>query len=180
MTTRSWTETIGNTVLYSGLDSTAYLNWLSERPLADDHLLSTFLHEYTHKWTFNSLVGNALAHVELRIAAFTRWFPDGRSVWARDYAAFRCLSAFYRPLAEGLAQFAEFDLQVAKTDFKLGTPVTAANLCFAGEGQTAASFSFARLRHAAGLLERKGSLYLHDFEVREGYLRLWLTAIFRR
>lgn len=168
---RSWTDTIGNAIFFHGLDSVEYLKWLNERSFKASHLVAPFLHEFAHHWCFSSRVGNALAFTELRVHALSGRDPTLRLLCARDHVAVSCLSALLRPIAEGLALFAEFDLEPSRTGFRHGTPLTAAELCFAVEsGEPFSEVMWAEFRRDAAHLDRKASIYLHDFEVREGYL----------
>ena len=67
--------------------------------------LANFLHEWTHRWCFQSLVGSALALLRMRAAC--REFRD-RSAFD-DYVRCMTASTILEPVAEGLALFAEFD-----------------------------------------------------------------------
>ncbi len=169
---RNWTETLGNTIFFEGLDSTSYFLWLDDRMKQPPPLIAPFLHEFTHHWCFCSLVGNVMAFAELRLHALSGRAPAARGVCARDHLALACLSNLLRPIAEGMALFAEFDLDAAPGESNLGTPMTAASLCFAQEnGGPFHEMMLQGLRRSADHIDRKASaVYLGDFEIREGYL----------
>jgi hypothetical protein len=141
------------------------------RSMKTAYLVAPFLHEFTHHWCFSSLVGNALAFTELRVNALSGRLPQFRPLCARDYLAVNCLSALLRPIAEGMALFAEFDLEPSEWEFKSGTPLTAAELCFSAEsGEPFSKLMWAQFRRDAAHIDRKASIYLNDFETQEGYL----------
>jgi len=74
-------------------------------------MLQPFMHEVTHHWCFRGAVGNTLAAMNLR-SCETAVFGGGPEEFARgvgDHLDFRAIMEFLRPLAEGMALFAEFD-----------------------------------------------------------------------
>ncbi|MBG0564661.1 hypothetical protein [Actinoplanes aureus] len=168
---RNWTDSTTNDIFYDGLDAAGYLRWLGDRSLGDQHLLPQFLHEFTHHWCFQSLVGSTLALAELRLTTLTAAYPDGRSIWARDLLGHRYLSHLMRPLGEGMAQLAEFDLRPMGDEFHPATPLGVASLCFSvTHDHIFRSTMMQFLRNSPAVLERKASLYLRPFEVNDGYL----------
>src|SRR5260370_14841734 len=79
----------------------------------DPEVLPTLLHEVCHHWCFHSPVAAAVSVAHLnatRVLAAPRTptFDDEIHV-ARLYARAQALSVLLRPIAEGLALFAEFD-----------------------------------------------------------------------
>ena len=174
---RSWTDISTNSIFYHGLDAASYMRWLAQKDLNSDHLVPQFLHEFTHHWCFQSSVGATLALTELRLNTFMEAYPDGRSIWARDLVAHRCLSRLFSPLAEGLAQLAEFDLTHIDESFNAATPLGVASLCFSqGSEDVFRSWMVQALRRSPEVLERKASLYLKAFEVDDGYLPGYMAA----
>ena len=171
---RSWTESIVNTIFFAGFDSIEYLQWLSEREQrrSEEHLVPSFLHEFTHHWCFNSSVGNAVAFTELRLHFLSGRFPELRGYCARMSLTLSTLEMLLGPIAEGIALFAEFDLEPAPDAAqKLGTPLTAAEMCFARtSGPFFSKIMLAVMRRSPEFVDRKASIYLNDFEVGEGYL----------
>ena len=174
---RSWTDATTNSVVFRGLDAPAYFRWLSNRDLRDAHLVGSFLHEFTHHWCNRTLLGTTLALMELRLAVFTPSFPDGRAIWARDYVAHQTITNLLRPVAEGLAQMAEYDLTHLDQSARTGTPLAAATLCFGvSPDDHLRHYMLQNLRHSDELLNRKASLYLKKFEVEDGYLPGYMSV----
>lgn len=177
LTARSSTDPVTNSVLFNGLDATTYLSWLGDRNLGASQLVPQFLHEFTHHWCFQTLLGATLALTDLHLKVFTESYPDGRPIWARNLVAHRYISTLLRPLAEGLAQLSEFDLTTKNREFNSYTPLGVASLCFSvSGGEQFRYFMIQNLRHSPELLERKSSLYLRKFEVDEGYLPGYMTV----
>jgi hypothetical protein len=75
--------------------------------------LQSLLHEMTHHWTFHSIVGGALALMQMHCARDTpEFYPDARNR-QRTFDYMVTLNGFLRlirPLSEGLALFAEYDM----------------------------------------------------------------------
>jgi hypothetical protein len=177
MGSRSWTDATTNSIVFQGLSSPDYLRWLARRDLTQSHLVGPFLHEFTHHWCYRSLLGAALAMTELRLNLFAEAYPEGRPIWARDFVASRTLINLLRPLSEGLAQIAEYDLTHTDANAHMATPLGASVLCFglgADDRLRHAMLQF--LRHSTELMERKASLYLKKFEVEDGYLPGYMAA----
>jgi len=174
---RSWTDATTNNVVFRGLDAPAYFRWLSNRDLSDSHLVGSFLHEFTHHWCNRTLLGATLALLELRLAVFTPSFPGGRAIWARDYIAHQTITNLLRPVSEGLAQMAEYDLTHLDRNARTGTPLAAATLCFGvSPDDLFRQQMLQTLRHSDELLNRKASLYLKKFEVEDGYLPGYMSV----
>ena len=175
---------MGNTIFFEGIDSIRYFNWLADRNW-DTPLVAPFLHEFTHRWCFASLLGDTLAFGELRTFAMSGRLPEYRSFCAQEYLGRGIISGLLRPIAEGLALFSEYDLAPDDGDLKLGTPLTASDVCFVnGSGHLFSRFALMKIRRDPEFIDRKASLYLHDFEVQEGYLPgylfvKWLFALMK-
>ena len=122
-TNRSWTDPVSNRMLLHELNlRTEIPRITSGRPLPLDTLQS-FLHEATHQWCFSAPVGKALALLTIR-ARSRAWFRLGskatksphsespeectRNLFA-DVVRAEIASELLRPLAEGMALYAEFD-----------------------------------------------------------------------
>jgi hypothetical protein len=81
-------------------------------------LLSPFVHELVHHWCFHSPVGLALAHLQLRARREILLLAEPREESKFDHAfniledvsRYEAVVTLMRPLAEGMALFAEFDL----------------------------------------------------------------------
>ena len=80
-------------------------------------MLQPFMHEITHHWCFRGAVGNVLAAMNLR-SCETAIFGGDASEFIRavgDHLDFRAIMEFLRPLAEGMALFAEFDTRPGRS-----------------------------------------------------------------
>src|SRR5687767_4294217 len=111
---QAWTDLISNvTSLEPRLtndDPSPWLGWGTAGP----ERLGVFLHEATHHWCFLSPVGFALAGMAMRSRQkMLRYLeqPDASATRAltADIGRVNATVAFLRPMAEGLALFAEFD-----------------------------------------------------------------------
>ena len=76
---------------------------------------SSFIHEATHHWCFLSPVGTALSLLYLSVARNAlRWAVTGSEAKLNraldDLLTFQVAVSWLRPLSEGLAQFAEYDV----------------------------------------------------------------------
>jgi hypothetical protein len=91
-------------------------------------------------------------------------------LWARDFIVSYAAQRLFRPLAEGIAQFAEFDTWNSAQPYRFGTPISAFDLCFARPGGAVTEPLLAMMRQSESLLRRKASLYAKPFETEEGYL----------
>src|SRR5262245_24230591 len=157
---RSYVDPATNAMLVSDLDPASYLAWLKGRPVAGSKLLANFLHEWTHRWCFDSRLGAALALLRLRAGCRTL---QGKSAFD-DYV--RCMTGtvMLEPLAEGLALFAEFDAYPGESSWMSQT-LCAASIFFSPaldmEGRVMLLLEglLQRLRRDPELLERKAGIY---------------------
>jgi hypothetical protein len=117
---RSLTEYITNQTVLSSTELEAVLPKLlqPEEPLPLS-ILPTFLHEATHHWCFSSRVGTALSVLAMRgrlralqatEATNRREREDLEIDAAEDLTRAEVTRELLKPLAEGLATFAEFDV----------------------------------------------------------------------
>jgi hypothetical protein len=112
----SWTDPVTN---YTLLPPTGPFDFRSllQRELYNFKLWPTFLHEATHHWCFSSPVGTALALIKLRALRQAHLLPLHHhgdrdrllDAIADDLMRYEAAIDILRPLAEGLALFAEFD-----------------------------------------------------------------------
>jgi hypothetical protein len=164
-----------------------------------ERLIPAFLHEATHHWCYNSPVGLALTTLQLRIhrAAATAKLEnrsDAISTLAQLLTRYETAVAFLRPLDEGMALFAEFDLKTRQESKSWSEPIALAAQFFAKPGFSAenpelfivgwAQLVFQRMRLGQSSIERKvdvlgGPLRCDGDAYLPGYLlvrRLWLEA----
>jgi hypothetical protein len=130
---RSTTDPVTNTTVLSGFDTERYLAWLYNRKVEVNDILPTFLHEVTHHWCFDSIVGAtiALLHMRARQTAFLTGCKSSNN-WLKvleDLIRVDAAVELLQPLAEGLAQFAEYDAQPGKSNY-ISTPLLSALFCF--------------------------------------------------
>ena len=126
---RSWTDLITNLTHLSAArvdeDFDALMGWGSLPP----KLLPGFLHELTHHWCFLSPVGFTLATLQLRARRACYLLAKGTGdtvalserLWV-DLSRYETVTTMLRPLAEGLALFAEFDAMSGSNSEILSTP----------------------------------------------------------
>ena len=107
-----------------------YVALLEERDLPID-MFSSFIHEATHHWCFVSPVGTALALLYLSVAKNAlRWIvhddESGLEQGLDDLCTFDVAVSWLRPLSEGLAQFAEYDVVPPTHESLMSPPLFAA------------------------------------------------------
>lgn len=184
---RSWTDAITNATVFAGFNSLQYLNWLENRPASVNCALPQFLHEATHHWCFHSVVGNAIALLRMRARrACSPDSPIAATHLQEDIVRYEAATTMMRPISEGLALFAEFDLRLGASRVISGTL-----------GSTLNCFGFAAVEHAQSLeqhmeravhvllfqmrsqsqfIERKAHLFAHPHECGEGYLAGYMSV----
>ena len=186
---RSWTDAITNATLFAGFDSLQYLNWLENRPASVNDALPQFLHEATHHWCFDSIVGNAMAL--LRMRARRACAPDSSNPIAalhlqEDIVRYEAATTMMRPISEGLALFAEFDLRLGPSQVISATLGSALN-CFgfaADERARSLEQHMERAVHQLLLqtrsqwqfIERKAHVFAHPYECGEGHLAGYMAV----
>lgn len=122
---RNWTDPISNWTAVSGGQPFRDLQWFTVRGRLPNPLFGPFVHELTHHWCFHSPVGAALAYLHQRANRCARHvsgldprsdeFHYGADSIVDDLTRIEIALKLMRPLAEGLAQFAEFDVQIGNS-----------------------------------------------------------------
>jgi hypothetical protein len=107
------TDLVSNHTVFT--DPRCYAGMLRNESLPAQ-TFSSFIHEATHHWCFISPVGTALSLLYLSVAMRAlRWGVLGneaeRNQTLDDLCTFKIAVDWLRPLNEGLAQFAEYDVQ---------------------------------------------------------------------
>src|SRR5262249_31414932 len=133
MAERSTIDLLTNHTIFSSDDLRNNLpELLTPEGTLPNELLPTFLHEATHHWCFTSPVGTAIATLGLRgrVSAFRAMeasTPQEAKNWdvraADDIARAEVASLLMRPLAEGMATFAEFDLNISRRSQAVPPPL---------------------------------------------------------
>jgi hypothetical protein len=132
---RSWTDPFSGTVYLAGVDLAANLKQIVQvgRPL--NNWLPSFLHEGMHHWCCNSAVGQTIAMLEararVRLAEFVENENDTQlmKLVLEDLIRAETVLRLYRPLAEGLALFMEFDAVPGQSE-NLSVPMLLAHQFF--------------------------------------------------
>jgi hypothetical protein len=101
-------DLVSNTVVLEEIDFVTHYAKISSQSFPQ-HALGPAVHELTHHWCFNSPVGSTLAllKLEIRHAIFTG--TSQRDVFDPLWRL-RIATQILRPIAEGLALFAELDM----------------------------------------------------------------------
>jgi hypothetical protein len=112
---RSWTDSATNTTLISKMQLEQCMRRLLVNGKTPSYYRPVFLHEAMHHWCFLSPVGSTLAYLKLRASEHAARIPlssqstDAESDLLEDLIRYRVTSELMRPLAEGLALFAQYD-----------------------------------------------------------------------
>lgn len=110
----SWARAVVNAAFWPQAEATAYLQWLVARGSVPPRLISQFLHCATYRATFHSRVGAAISLLTMR--ARRRALAGNareRAAILDDLHRVLVAEALLRPLDDGLALFAEFDIAPA-------------------------------------------------------------------
>lgn len=137
-------------------------------------LMGPFLHEITHHWCFHSPVGHALALLSLRARrrANKRLDVCEELDLAEDYTRYTIATRMLRPLAEGMACFAEFDMLPSHAH-SISAPSLWAFFAFSELGSETPSYldftkALASYRISKECIERKANLLASPLSCREG------------
>jgi hypothetical protein len=156
MAERSSTHAITNHTVFSSEELRAQLlDLIDPRASIPQALLPTFLHEATHHWCFTSSVGTAIAILAMRgrvsaLRAIEASTPQDAKMWelraADDITRAEVALQLLRPLAEGMATFAEFDLSGSQRSPVVPPPLRWAMMFTARDQLTGSDDSRARRR----------------------------------
>ena len=142
-------------------DSEELRRLVAGAPPTDSHLLS-FLHEATHHWCLSSLVGNVIAGLGVRAGSaalrlyFERADLDTEGLLRLSdetvhfAARYETALELLRPLAEGMALFAEFDAFSGRRSTAVTDPYKSATNIFCAPGSGPTGAADARRRFEAG------------------------------
>jgi hypothetical protein len=184
---RNWTDPITNWTAVSGGHPFRDLKWFMLRGRLPDPLFGPFVHELTHHWCFHSPVGLALAYLHRRAsrcADAISGLEDGSEEFQKgvdrilaDLTRIEIALKIMRPLAEGLAQFAEFDVlpgdsevlsEVSLSIFPTFLPVDETLPTERDAILTRLRDLIAKHRFSAKLLDRKKDLLVSPFDCSDG------------
>ncbi|MBY5523580.1 hypothetical protein [Rhizobium leguminosarum] len=117
---RNWTDPISNWTGFSAGDVFRDQKWFIMKGRLPSSMFAAFAHEFTHHWCFHSPVGTAIAYLRFRartcaaaIAGHdpqSEEFAEGAQAVLDDLLRCEIALKLMRPFAEGLAQYAEYDL----------------------------------------------------------------------
>ncbi|WP_433664374.1 hypothetical protein ACQPW1_20910 [Nocardia sp. CA-128927] len=131
--TRSWTDLSSNLTHLGAVRLADHLDELLRPGQGSPELTLGCLHEFTHHWCFHSAVGFAITGLQYRMAR-DALAGDDRALdrIQRDAVAYQTVTAVLRPLIEGLALFAEFDVNTVRSPVVTAPLLAAINL-FSGK-----------------------------------------------
>jgi hypothetical protein len=193
---RAWTDLFTNQTQLAGFDNEKHLDGLTERGMLPVPCLSPFLHESVHHWCFDSRVGAALAYLHHR-AMRSAVYAHNRSAVTEDYLRTTTATRMMRPLAEGLALLAEFDVIPSRSSPLWSNPLWWTYLLFCRPSVEEVNdparygnslyYLLADYRSSADCVRHKSNLLLHPLDSSEGgylsgYLvvrRMWYEASIR-
>lgn len=193
----SYVDLLTNTMMLSEIDLKKHLGDLLQSKMPE-RTLPSFLHEAAHFWCFQSPIGNTLAHLRLRAARTIKYLQDRTDDDARfaileDVVRYETTMEMLRPIAEGLACFAEFDATPGTSNVASGPMLWTSQLYEGREGMRDRGFNLflfellTRMRVDREVVRRKENLLASHFEFeRSGHLAgymtvkmLWNSAILR-
>jgi hypothetical protein len=204
MLERSSIDLLSNKTILRGLSDPKEIA-LMTLGLYPSHALPQFIHEVTHHWCFNSPVGLAVALLQLEVAAMMvsgEMKTDAARKRARDcILRATVVTAMLRPIAEGMALFAEFDAMVTSHGELVSSPLSLVAALFRGPrfqainaGDTAKADAtnilaspLYTLRTSPQTIDRKTNLLCLPFSIDDdayllGYLMvksLWISGFTR-
>jgi hypothetical protein len=190
---RSWIDLVTNLSLLSGVDLTKQFGNFFQYGKFPQSCLPSFLHELVHHWCFQSAVGSTLALLYLRARrrALMISGPEEKSSPISDFDVVEDLGRYelvvnlLRPLAEGLALFAEFDVVPQHTSRFMTVPLQWVYLSFTTPSKEELrdhfGFSLFKLiwdmRNSPLYRKRKSSALLEPLDCGHGgYLAGYLTV----
>jgi hypothetical protein len=119
------TDLVSNHTVFKEQESYRALLRKQDLPV---HTFSSFIHEATHHWCFISPVGTALSFLYLSVAKKAlAWVATENESQLNeafnDLCAFEIAVSWLRPLNEGLAQFAEYDVLLSDSAVRYSPPL---------------------------------------------------------
>jgi hypothetical protein len=126
---RSWTDLVTNSGELTGPEVGDDLDWRGGEGELPVWTLSTFIHEGTHHWSFLSPVGLSLAKLKFDAWKYACRIQDDGATKKRlaglteAWLRYEVAVAVLRPLAEGLALFAEFDATRRRAHLTSAEPI---------------------------------------------------------
>ncbi|WP_431046447.1 hypothetical protein [Roseateles sp. L2-2] len=168
-----------------GLEDRQIMDLLGGRSLEDlehsDALLRTFLHEATHHASVIGDIGAAYAALlastdissETSLIRPRQSTPMALDMHTRDWLLFQLCQAYYVPMLEGLAVYAEYDLFSCAVDVDSGPLLHAKSIYLGKKFKAAVSAALKRMRHVADPSESE-TLLAEMTKVREDHFNQYL------
>lgn len=186
---RAWTELVTNNTLLSGVDVERHLVNLMVPGEFPWRGLPAFLHEGVHHWCFQSPVGSTLALLQLRarrgVISLAAGEAGNEFDVLEDVIRHETAVSLLRPLAEGLALFAEYDVTPTPCSQVMSLPMRAVYLNFTKPSpeELSSRFGFSlykllwEVRRSDFYVRRKMDLLLQPISCAHGgYLAGYLTV----
>src|SRR5258708_1234901 len=128
---RSWIDPVTNSTFFSATQSVADLKTFFTSPgELPSEFGTTFLHESSHHWCFHSKVGVVLAWLQMQAYEYASHMSASRSSRDADkeeelglleyLIRYTTAIDLMRPLAEGIALFAQFDVAPGNSPVRSG------------------------------------------------------------
>jgi hypothetical protein len=133
---RSWTHHVSNATVLADVNVEGNLEALLGWGTFPQGLFPAVLHEGAHHWTYLSTVGATLAAIELRsrrnavLTAAGEDESERRLHLMDDLMRTKAAAELLRPLAEGIALFAEFDAYTRHGSRSMSRPLQLAAMFF--------------------------------------------------
>jgi hypothetical protein len=125
---RGWTDPISNLTSLSGFDLERDAGGFVKRGCMPGSCLPSFLHESVHHWCFHTQVGMALTLLHLRARRrallLLKDSPVDTYEIVEDFVRYEIATALLRPLHDGLALFAEFDVTPDPNSKVISSPIS--------------------------------------------------------
>ncbi len=191
---RSWIDLVTNNISLSSIHLEQDLDLLLGYGITPSHLFPAIVHEYTHHWCFLSPVGSVLSYLELRarkngVLLYNKKGGDKTPhQMLGDVVRYESALSLLKPLAEGLAVFAEFDAISGPDSKVFSEPAELVGWLFSG-GMEAIKYGpfyfpyegtrrpFMEWRKTEQCFNSKCAMLGHAFEVDQGgYLPGYLTV----
>src|SRR6266851_4000128 len=187
---RAWTDLVTNLTVLTGVDLEKHLGNFVVSGRFPHSCLPGFLHELTHPWCFQPPVAAALALLRLRARRSALLTASGDKIRddlrvAEDVIRYETAVALLRPLSEGLALFAEFDVIPSPASRSMPVPFNWVYRSFTSpdEAELRDKFGFSlysllwNMRTHDIYVDRKSNVLLDAMDAgSEGYLPGYLTV----
>jgi hypothetical protein len=188
---RAWTDLVSNSTVIPAIDLKKHFEQYYETESFPIECLDSLLHEAVHHWCFHSIVGSALATLHFR--AHTAIMDKRLFLESRDHRRqlseyifrFEVAQMLLRPIAEGLALFAEYDVEPMPQTRAVSRPMSLIYKHFTADGSRHFSENWGpsavpvlrNVRRSKQHILKKANLFLEPLSCSAGgYLPGYLTV----